>query len=119
MDLVRAQRTACGAAPLVEDGRVVAIASRHAAYQASVDHIDSSSPDGPLFDQVTASGIRFSDVAVLFASTRDGPADVMARWSARADSAGYFGRCWGFAGAGFSTSATGQSFVTLLFVTPA
>lgn len=119
MELVRARRTACGGAALAEDPRVVAIAARHAAYQASIDRIDPTSPDGSLFAQVTASGIRFDNVAVVFASTREGADDVMARWLARADAATYFNTCWGMAGASFATSSTGQSFVTLLFVQPA
>lgn len=119
LDLVRARRTACGSAALVEDPRVVGIATRHAAYQASLDRIETSSPDGSLFSQITASGIRYSNVAVLFSETRDGPTDVMDRWLGRADAATYFGTCWGIAGASFATSSTGQSFVTLLFVQPA
>jgi len=117
MTLVDGARAGCGG-PVTVDSRIAGVAARHAAYQASIDRIDSTSPDGPLFDQVAAAGVHFGEASVLFASTRDGPSDVMTRWGARADSAGYLAHCWGAAGASFATSASGQSFVTLLFVQP-
>lgn len=110
-----ARQTAAGCAmPSTVDPRIAGVAQRHAEYQASVDRIDASSPDGPLFDQIVAAGVRFGDAAALFSQTRSGAEDVLDRWAANPDAAVHLARCGDLIGVGVSTSADGDSYVTLL-----
>lgn len=104
--------------PLTIDGAAQAIAQRQADYQAEVDRLTSASPDGSsLFDQLRAAGSSFHDAGAVFSVTRQGPSDVLARWRANAETAPIVAGCWTHAGAAFSTSTTGASYVTVLFLT--
>jgi hypothetical protein len=107
----------CGRMLEVEP-RIAEVALRHATHQASLDRVTADSPDGNLFEQVTAAGVYFMDGAVLFASTRLGAADAIMRWSARPDTSTHLGRCDRWVGVGFATGASGASYVTVLFASP-
>lgn len=101
---------------LVEDERVDVVAERHASYQASVDRLDSSSPDGDLFMQVADEGVRFMDAAAAFSVTRLGAEDVLTRWDANPSVAPLLRRCGYMTGVGVETGASGATYVSLLMV---
>ena len=105
----------CDAAPTLDD-RISAVAQRHAQYQASIDRLDASSPDGPLFEQVHDAGVTFMTAASLFSMTLRGPADVVNRWANRADTNVMLMRCDAAMGIGVATSAGGSTYVTVLLV---
>lgn len=111
--------TLVGALPgcaLAIDPGAQAIAERHAQHQADLDRLTSASPDGSLFDQLRAGSVRFRDAGAAFSVTRQGPADVLARWSENEATAAILERCWTHAGAAFRTSDTGASYVTLVVI---
>ena len=111
----RQSSASCGS-DLVEDERVDVVAERHAAYQASVDRLDTSSPDGNLFEQIADEGVRFRDAAAMFSVTRLGAEDVLERWDANPDVAPLMERCGYMTGVGVTTSESGASYVTVLMV---
>ncbi len=104
-----------GCAPAI-DPAAQAIAARHAQHQADLDRMTSESPDGSLFDQLRAAGVSFRDAGAAFSVTREGPTDVLARWSASPGTRPILDRCWTHAGAAFRTSETGASYVTLVLI---
>jgi hypothetical protein len=117
LDGLRTRQAAAGCADmLVEDARVDAVAERHATHQATVDRLDSSSPDGDLFMQVADEGVRFMDAAAAFSVTRLGAEDVLSRWDANPSVAPLLRRCGYMTGVGFETGASGASYATLLMV---
>lgn len=101
---------------LAIDDAAERVAQRQADYQASIDRLTGASPDGDLFDQLRADGVTFSDAGAMFSTTREGPSDVVARWQANPNTAPLVARCWTHVGAAFSTSASGASYATVLFV---
>ncbi|MCC6876424.1 MAG: hypothetical protein IT378_19125 [Sandaracinaceae bacterium] len=92
------------------------VAERHARRQADADRVSVPSPEGDLFAQVRAAGTSVADGAALFASTRDGPADVLARWGADPASAAILRGCYDASGIAFKTSPTETSYVTVILV---
>ncbi|MBW2461723.1 MAG: hypothetical protein JRH11_08755 [Deltaproteobacteria bacterium] len=112
--VVAAQMAAgCGEAAIVDE-RIVPIAARHAAHQASLDRLTMNSPEGSLFTQVGAAAVDFRNIAALVSVSVDGPEDVLARWAAGADTAAILGRCDAALGVGVATGASGDSYVTVL-----
>lgn len=117
VDQLRMRRPASCTTMLTVEPRITEIAVRHAGHQASIDRVTGDSPDGNLFEQVSRAGVPIDDGAAMFASTRLGAEDVIARWAARADTMAYLSRCDQMIGAGFVTSTTsGASYVTVLLV---
>jgi len=114
-DALAARQAAAGCrTPPAMDARVTGIADRHAHYQASVDRLDASSPDGNLFRQISDAGVHYSDAAALFSVTRHGSADVMDRWAADTGTAPYLTLCGYIVGVGVATSSSGASYVSVL-----
>jgi len=111
----RQSSASCGM-ELVEDERVDVVAERHAAHQASVDMLDTSSPDGNLFEQIADEGVRFRDAAAMFSVTRLGAEDVLERWDMNPDVSPLMERCGYMTGVGVTTSESGASYVTVLMV---
>lgn len=103
----------CPAAMERPDG-IQGVAERHALHQASVDRLDSTSPDGDLFRQVRSSGVRFMYAGALFSVGRLGAEDVMDRWTDRAETREVLGQCWTMMGVSFATADSGWSYATLL-----
>ncbi len=99
---------------MMSDPRIDGVAETHAAYQASIDMLTSDSPDGSLFDQVSAAGVDYRDVASLFSVSVDGPDDVLTRWDASTRAAPILTRCDTIIGVGVATGASGDSYVTVL-----
>ncbi len=91
-----------------------AVADRHAMHQASVDRLDSSSPDGDLFRQIRDSGVRFMNAGALFSVGRLGAEDVMDRWADGEGTRDVLGQCWTMAGVSFATADSGWSYATVL-----
>ena len=117
LDGLRTRQAAAGCADmLVEEPRVDTVAERHATHQATVDRLDSSSPDGDLFMQVADEGVRFMDAAAAFSATRLGAEDVLTRWDANPSVAPLLRRCGYMTGVGVETGASGVSYVSLLMV---
>ncbi len=113
----RARQEAAGcSAELVLDERVDRVAERHAQHQADVDRLDSSSPDGNLFEQIVDEGVRFMNAGALFSVTRLGAEDVVDRWATDPEKVGIMDRCGYMTGIGVRTSETGASYVTILIV---
>lgn len=102
------------ASPVTRSAGIQGVADRHAAYQASVDMLDASSPDGDLFAQVRSSGETFMFAGALFSVGRMGAADVMGRWADGSDTAAVLNQCWTKAGISFATGASGWSYATVL-----
>ena len=114
-DGLRARQAAAGCGTeLAEDERVDRVAERHAEHQATVDRLDATSPDGNLFEQIAAEGVRYTDGAAAFSVTRLGSEDVLTRWDANPDVAPLLTRCGYMIGVGVHTSETRASYVTLL-----
>lgn len=114
---LRERQAAAGcSAELVDDPRVDAVAERHAQHQADVDMLDSSSPDGNLFDQIADEGVRFRLAAAMFSVTRLGADDVLERWDDNPDVDPLMDRCGYMTGVGIATSETEASYVTVLMV---
>lgn len=117
LDGLRSRQMAAGCSEeLVPHDGVDVVAQRHAEYQASVDRLDPSSPDGNLFDQVADEGVRFMDAAAMFSVTRSGAEDVLTRWERNPDVAPLLTRCGYATGVGVSTSDSGATFVSVLMV---
>lgn len=117
LDGLRSRQMAAGCTEeLVPLDGVDVVAQRHAEYQASVDRLDPSSPDGNLFEQIADEGVRFMDGAAMFSVTRSGAEDVLTRWDANPDVAPLMTRCGYATGVGVSTGASGATYVTVLMV---
>jgi hypothetical protein len=118
VSLLNASRPSGCARMLESEPRIAMVALRHATHQASLDRVTAESPDGNLFEQITAAGVPLATGASLFASTRSGAADALMRWTARPETAMHLGRCDQWVGIGFATGASGASYVTVLFASP-
>ena len=103
----------CGAEVTRPEG-MQSIADRHALHQAGIDMLDSSSPDGDLFEQVRAGGVHFMFAGALFSVGRTGAADIMGRWADGSDTAAVLDQCWTMAGVSFATGESGWSYATVL-----